>query len=125
MNFEIRATTALERDLKRLARKYRRLGTDYAVLLSELRADPRAGEAIPGFADQVFKIRLASSDMKKGKSGGFRVIYYLDEAAHIVWLLTIYAKSEQENPNPVELQDALAELSGLTAQPQDATPDET
>ncbi len=119
MNYEVRATPRFERRLKQLARKYRRVGQDFAPLTDLLTANPRAGDSIPGFGDTVFKIRLASSDMKKGKSGG------LDESARVVHLLTIYAKSEQENPDPNELQDVLAELSQPIPPLQDETQDAT
>ncbi len=110
MNYKVLFTPAAERQLKRLAKKYRRIKQDLAPLEVLLPGNPRAGDAIPGFADTVFKIRVASSDMKKGKRGGFRVIYHLDEFAQTVWLLDIYAKAEQENPDYARLQAALTEL---------------
>jgi len=42
----------------------------------------------------VFKLRIQNSDIQKGESGGYRMIYYVKTAARII-LLTIYAKSEQ------------------------------
>ena len=45
----------------------------------------------------IYKIRVQSSDMKKGKRGAFRTIYYVLSELDEVILLTIYAKSRQEN----------------------------
>jgi len=46
--------------------------------------------------------------MKRGKSGGFRVIYYLSN--HIVYLLTVYAKAKKEEIKVKEIKAALREL---------------
>jgi mRNA-degrading endonuclease RelE of RelBE toxin-antitoxin system len=111
MSCKIQTTNNFDCATRRLSRKYRRLPQDLAVLDTMLPANPQVGDSIPGFADTVFKVRLASSDMKKGKSGGFRVIYHLNEGTQTVTLLDIYAKSEQENLDLARLQAALAELS--------------
>lgn len=44
----------------------------------------------------------------KGKRGGVRVIYYSQIGANLIWLLTIYAKSRQENV-PSHILKALKE----------------
>ena len=46
--------------------------------------------------------------MKRGKRGGFLVIYYLSD--HIVYLLTIYAKAKKEEVSVKEIKEALREL---------------
>ncbi len=51
----------------------------------------------------VFKLRVKNTDIQKGKSGGYRLIYYVQTATGIV-LVTIYAKSEQANMTATELQ---------------------
>jgi len=43
-------------------------------------------------------MRLANSSMPTGKSGGFRIIYYLDSQNNI-YLMSIYSKNELENIN--------------------------
>jgi mRNA-degrading endonuclease RelE of RelBE toxin-antitoxin system len=34
-------------------------------------------DEVAGAKYQIFKVRLKNSDTRKGKSGGYRVIYYL------------------------------------------------
>jgi mRNA-degrading endonuclease RelE of RelBE toxin-antitoxin system len=46
--------------------------------------------------------------MKRGKRGGFRIIYYLSD--HVVYLLTIYAKAKREKISVKEIKAALKEL---------------
>ena len=55
-----------------------------------------------------YKIRMNSSNTKKGKRGGFRVIYYLSN--HIVYLLTIYVKAKKEKISIKEIKEALKGL---------------
>jgi mRNA-degrading endonuclease RelE of RelBE toxin-antitoxin system len=42
----------------------------------------------------VFKVRIKNSNNQKGKSGGYRFIYYLKTDTQIV-LITVYSKSDQ------------------------------
>jgi mRNA-degrading endonuclease RelE of RelBE toxin-antitoxin system len=44
----------------------------------------------------VFKVRVKNSDIQKGKSGGYRLIYYVKIEETVV-LLNVYTKSEQAN----------------------------
>ncbi|WP_333343436.1 type II toxin-antitoxin system RelE/ParE family toxin [Microcoleus sp. Aus8_D4] len=44
----------------------------------------------------VFKVRLKNSDIQKGKSGGYRVIYQLRGDTYIL-LVVIYSKSDQND----------------------------
>lgn len=49
------------------------------------------GVEISGIDYQVFKLRVKNSDIQKGKSGGYRLIYYVKTEQGII-LLTIYTK---------------------------------
>jgi len=97
MNYELIPLPEFERQVKRLQKKYRRLKDDLIALRQVLLANPRAGNAIPGLHNKIYKLRLASSDFARGKSGGFRVIYYFAPSHTHIYLLTIYPKSEKEN----------------------------
>ena len=56
----------------------------------------------------IFKLRVKNSDIKKGKSGIYRLIYYLKTLTGIV-LLTIYPKSEQSDIEADEIRDIITE----------------
>jgi mRNA-degrading endonuclease RelE of RelBE toxin-antitoxin system len=47
-------------------------------------------------------LRIANSDARRGKSGGYRTIYYLPSAERVV-LLTIYSKSDQADISAKEI----------------------
>ena len=48
--------------------------------------------------------------MKRGKRGGYRVIYYLQTAQNRVILLTIYTKARRENIRVQEILSLLKQL---------------
>jgi mRNA-degrading endonuclease RelE of RelBE toxin-antitoxin system len=68
--------------------------SDLEPLLAQLQAGDCPGDQISGIAYAVFKVRLRNSDAQRGKSGGYRVIYYLKTKNKII-LVTIYSKSDQ------------------------------
>ncbi|HCU26058.1 MAG TPA: addiction module toxin RelE [Deltaproteobacteria bacterium] len=57
---------------------------------------------------------MASRDMRKGKSGGFRVIYLVLEREKEVHLLTLYPKSERENIDAAEINEILIKTGLLS-----------
>jgi mRNA-degrading endonuclease RelE of RelBE toxin-antitoxin system len=65
-------------------------------LVQVLQADQRPGDQLQGVGYEAYKVRLKNPAARKGKSGGFRVIYYVRVAEHVI-LLTIYTKTEQED----------------------------
>ena len=82
------------RDLKYLSKKYPRALDDVMGLIGRLQNGETPGDQIPGVGFTVYKTRIKSSDLAKGKSSGYRVIYYIRAADHII-LVAIYIKSQQ------------------------------
>ena len=100
MSFKIEVSLKFERDLKYLLKKYPSLKGEYAELISSLKLDPFQGTPL---ANSCYKIRFAISSKGKGKSGGARVITHIYVTGKIVYLLTIYDKSERENISEKEI----------------------
>ncbi|MFQ6121376.1 MAG: hypothetical protein ACE5KE_15985 [Methanosarcinales archaeon] len=99
--------------IKKLKKKYPNIGKDYSRLLVLLKENPFAGDARdsnPGYSKKVWKIRLSSSDLKKGKRGGFRVIYAIHEEMESCFLLTIYPKVQKKDISDKEIERLLIEL---------------
>ncbi len=69
------------------------------------------GDVIPDDFS-IRKLRIASSDMQRGKSGGFRLLYKLitDEKTVYAVLLFIYAKTDQDDVPGTFLQTLSDEL---------------
>ncbi|WP_017304138.1 type II toxin-antitoxin system RelE/ParE family toxin [Spirulina subsalsa] len=90
---QIALTPRFKRDLRELVKRYRSIRTDIQPLIEQLQAGQTPGDRISGLQYQVFKVRLKNSNIQKGKSGGYRVIYYLKNEQNII-LATIYSKSD-------------------------------
>ena len=108
MSYEVIAAEYFKRRYKKLRKTYRMIGEHYASLLETLENNPSEGDAVPGFSNKIYKLRMRSTNMKRGKRGGFRVIYYLSD--HVVYLLTIYAKAKHEKISVKEIKAVLKEL---------------
>lgn len=67
---------------------------EYSVLQWELLSQPNAGAIIPS-SGGLRKLRWKAEG--RGKSSGYRVIYYWQDQRGQIWLLAIYVKNEVEN----------------------------
>ena len=76
-SIEIALTLRFQKDLRDLAKRYRSIRKDLQILITQLQTGEMLGDEVAGAKYQVFKVRLKNSDTRKGKSGGYRVIYYL------------------------------------------------
>ena len=67
---------------------------EYAELQQFVMENPEAGQMVPG-SGGVRKLRWKRKGM--GKRGGLRVIYFVRYQPNECWMLTLYAKTKQEN----------------------------
>ena len=98
-----------KKDLKILAKRYRSIRQDLQPLIVELQSGKTPGDQIQGLQHSVFKVRLKNSDIQKGKSGGYRVIYYLRTQTGII-LITIYSKSDQADISNQLIEETIRQL---------------
>lgn len=96
------------KSLERLSRKYHHVVDEVEKLVDQLEEGETPGDQIRGTGYTVYKTRLRSPDAGRGKSGGFRVIYYIRTATRII-LITIYAKSERADILPDEIRRIIEE----------------
>lgn len=107
MNYKIITLPFFEKQVKKLKRKYPNIKQDIQKLKDILSTRPKDGKSL---GRSIYKIRIASSDVKKGKRGGFRVIYYIRDKDEIIYLLTIYSKAKKEDIEMKEINKILKEL---------------
>ncbi|HLO88859.1 MAG TPA: type II toxin-antitoxin system RelE/ParE family toxin [Nostocaceae cyanobacterium] len=105
---QVEASVTFNRNLRNLAKKYRSIRDDIQPILEQLQRGDLPGDKISGIGYEVFKLRVRNSDIQKGKSGGYRLIYYVKTATGII-LLTIYAKSEQADILADEIRSIITE----------------
>jgi hypothetical protein len=93
-------------------RRVRKLLTDEERVLAEaeIAADPEAWPVIQGTGGaRKARVRRGS----RGKSGGARIIYFFRARSGRIYLMAVYAKSEQEDLTDEEkrtLRDAASAL---------------
>ena len=113
---EIRLTPEFQRKLKNLAKKYRQVPTDLQAVLEQLQLGEFLGDRIPGLGSPVMKVRMRNSDTQKGKSGGYRLIYWISSTKLIV-LLDIYSKSDRED---IEIDEICQIIKGFSITSEEA-----
>ena len=91
---QVEAAPTFTKNLRNLAKKYRSVRNDIQPVIAQLERGDLPGDRISGISYDVFKVRVRNSDVQKGKSGGYRLIYYVKTEDGII-LLTIYTKSAQ------------------------------
>ncbi len=105
---QVEASLTFNRNLRTLAKKYRNIRNDIQPIIEQLEQGELPGDQISGVAHTVFKLRVRNTDIQKGKSGGYRLIYYVKTAMGII-LLTIYTKSEQVDVAADDIRSIIAE----------------
>ena len=104
MNYNIVTYPQFEKELKRLAKKYKSLKSDFVTFLQELQENPNEGAQL---GHGLRKVRMSIASKGKGKSGGARVITLtaiVDVESTEIGLLYVYDKSERESITDKELQ---------------------
>ena len=86
MNYKIIPTEYFKQQVRELIKVYPNIRKDLKELSRMLKQDPKAGKPL---GKKVYKIRLKSSDIGKGKRSGYRVITYVIDKLKKVRILTI------------------------------------
>lgn len=107
---EVRLSPPMQRTIRGLSKRFPHIMDDLKLLLDNLEAGENPGEALRGFSGRVYKVRVPSSDQHRGKSRGFRIVYYLASEDHLVHLLTMYDKARQENIRTEKINSLIQQL---------------
>jgi mRNA-degrading endonuclease RelE of RelBE toxin-antitoxin system len=108
MSYSIKTLAKFDKNLKALVKKYPSLKVEFIELVKSLKTNPIQGTLI---GHNCYKIRLSIASKGKGKSGGARVITNVIVTEKIVYLISIYDKSDKETLNNKELKELLNEIN--------------
>lgn len=108
MSYNVLTIPPFDKQLKRLVKKYPSLKYEFANLIESLEQYPQQGTNL---GNNCYKIRIAIASKGKGKSGGARLITNVVIDDEIVFLLSIYDKTEKENITDNELKELLKSVT--------------
>lgn len=103
---QIRFTDDFQRQIRDLAKRYRKIRLDIQSSIELLETGAVIGEQVQGTGYTVFKVRIKNSDIQKGKSSGYRLIYHLESSNQIL-LLLIYSKSDKTDVTAAEIKEVI------------------
>ena len=114
MYYSVVLTDSFKSSVKRLKKRFRHVKDDVRTAIQLLVQSPELGVVIPG-SSGIRKLRVRNTDLRKGKSSGYRLLYYVeDQPAPTIYLLLLYAKSDREDVTRRELEQLLDELADET-----------
>lgn len=99
------------KEAKDLRKKYHKIDEDLLNFVNSLeeRKSIGASRIVNLNHLHVYKARVKNSSSLMGKSGGFRIIYYVQIAEENFFLLTIYSKSQKSDISRNEILKILKE----------------
>ena len=101
---QVATSGIFERQFRSLFKRYRKIRADVQPVIEQLQAGKVLGDRLSGLNIVVFKVRVKNSDIQKGKSAGYRLIYQIETPTRII-LLSIYAKSDQSSISTNEIEE--------------------
>ncbi|MEH2192833.1 MAG: type II toxin-antitoxin system RelE/ParE family toxin [Nostoc sp.] len=106
-------TPEYKQNLRDLSKRFRNIRSDVQPIILELQQGSFIGDRIGGIGEEyvVYKVRVRNSNIQKGKSAGYRLIYQVESPTSIL-LLTIYAKSDREDVGANEIRDIVTDFYG-------------
>ncbi len=116
-NIEVEYTDNFKDDVRILKKRYPHIRSDIECHIKDLQNGIFNGDPIPGACSdtyKIYKLRVKNSDINKGKSKGYRFIYFAatissDASPIKVILISIYSKALKQNISVNEIKSILSE----------------
>ena len=109
----IRFADEFEENLYRLSKRFRNIRKDIVSVFEQIQAGNFVGDRIAGLGENyiVIKVRVRNSNIQKGKSAGYRLVYQVESPTNVL-LLTIYSKSDRDDISSAEILNILDSIAG-------------
>ena len=99
-------TKRFQSRLKRLGRRFPSALTEVDALTEELKRGERPGDLYKGIGHVVYRVRRANPSGGRGKSGGFRITYYVHDSDTVA-LLAISTREDSSYISRYEVDQLL------------------
>ena len=104
MSYQVEISDNFKKEAKKLVKRYPSLHSEIAELIEKLKENPRLGIHL---GNDIYKIRIAIASKGRGKSGGARVMTYVEVSGTVILLFSIYSKGEKDSLTDSEIEDLL------------------
>jgi len=109
MSYEVKLGAVFKKNVKHFKKHFPNVADDVKSVIKRLQEDPHLGDVVPG-QKGVRKIRVDNSDMNKGKSGSYRLLYFvIDRPTETLYILMLYAKNQRDKIPTNEVLGVLRE----------------
>ena len=80
-------------EYKQALKKFPSIKNDISEAFGSLEKSPEIGDAIPGYARALWKLRIGVKG-RFGKRGGYRLIYHVDAERSVITPIALYFKAD-------------------------------
>lgn len=114
MCYQVIPTEKFDKDIEFYykKRKYRKIEQDITPILEMLERGELVGEELADLKlnNSTYKVRVANTDIKVGKSNGYRLIYYAIKNDREIYLITLYSKKDDSKiPTDKQIKEWIEE----------------
>lgn len=88
---DIEETETFSKAVKKLQKRFKNIKQDCNTFIQDIQTTKNLGTHL---GNGVYKVRIANSDKKSGKSSGYRLISYLKLIDKKLYLMYVYDKSD-------------------------------
>ena len=113
-------TPEFRRNVRGLAKRYRHIRSDLQPVIARLEEADFPGDRVTRTQLTIYKLRVANSDIQKGKRAGYRLIYWVRRPDFVV-LVTVYSKSDQGDISPEQIRRIVREWEATANAPGTTT----
>lgn len=104
VGFDIEETDTFAKAIKKLQKRFKSVEDDCDSFIQSIKTVDELGIHL---GNGVYKVRIANSNKKSGKSSGYRMISYLKLIDKKLYLMYIYDKSDLDSVSEKEIDELI------------------
>jgi hypothetical protein len=99
---KVEETETFSKCLKKLQKRFKNIQKDCDKFIEGIDTVDSLGTSL---GNGIYKVRIANSDKKSGKSAGYRLVSYLKLTDSELYLMYIYDKSDTDNISEKQIDE--------------------